>query len=200
MIGKVYTLIRKLRDMICTIVNKLNFKYFGVKQLGGSGKIEGILTIRSAKKGTIEIGRNVQFRSGKNYNIIGGDTRLILHTYQDGVIKIGNNVGIANSAIVSMNHIEIEDDVFIGGSCKIWDTDFHSLYLEKRLMPYDTDINSKPILIKEGAFIGGNTIILKGVTVGERSIVGAGSVVTKNIPDGEIWAGNPAKFIRKVEL
>ena len=47
-------------------------------------------------------------------------------------------------------------------------------------------------------FIGANSIILKGVTIGERSIIGAGSVVTKNIPDDEIWAGNPAKFIRKI--
>ena len=56
-----------------------------------------------------------------------------------------------------------------------------------------------PVVIKDGAFIGAHTIVLKGVTIGERSIVGAGSVVTRSIPDYEIWAGNPAKFIKKVE-
>ena len=62
----------------------------------------------------------------------------------------------------------------------------------------DTHIKTKPILIKEGAFIGAQSIILKGVTIGKHSVVGAGSVVTKDIPDGEIWGGNPAVFIRKV--
>lgn len=54
-----------------------------------------------------------------------------------------------------------------------------------------------PITIEDHAFIGAHSIILKGVTIGKCSIVGAGSVVTHNIPEHEIWAGNPAKFIRK---
>lgn len=51
--------------------------------------------------------------------------------------------------------------------------------------------------IKRNAFIGIGKIIIKPVTIGERAIVGAGSIVTKNIPDDEVWAGNPARFIRK---
>lgn len=58
---------------------------------------------------------------------------------------------------------------------------------------------TSPVVIKDGVFIGAHCIILKGVTIGEKSIIGAGSVVTKSIPDGEIWAGNPAKFIRRIE-
>lgn len=53
------------------------------------------------------------------------------------------------------------------------------------------------ITIGEGAFIGTNTIISKSVRIGNRSIIGAGSVVTKDVPDDEIWAGNPARFIKK---
>jgi len=52
--------------------------------------------------------------------------------------------------------------------------------------------------IEDNVFIGANCIILKGVKIGDRSIIGAGSVVTKNVPSDQIWAGNPAKFIREI--
>jgi acetyltransferase-like isoleucine patch superfamily enzyme len=86
----------------------------------------------------------------------------------------------------------------IGGGTKIYDTDFHSLEPAIRLGE-DNDISTKPVLIKSGAFIGAHCIVLKGVTIGQYSIIGAGSVVTKDIPDWEIWAGNPAKFIRRIK-
>ena len=55
------------------------------------------------------------------------------------------------------------------------------------------------MLIKKNAYIGANTVICKPVTIGEGAIIGASSVVTKDIPSFEIWAGNPARFIRKRE-
>ncbi len=65
----------------------------------------------------------------------------------------------------------------IGSGVKIWDTDFHSVNFDNRIT--NTDIVSKPILIKKGAFIGACSIILKGVTIGERAVIGAGSVATR---------------------
>jgi acetyltransferase-like isoleucine patch superfamily enzyme len=62
----------------------------------------------------------------------------------------------------------------------------------------DVNIPHKPVRIEDGAFIGTNAIICKGVTIGKESIVAAGAVVVKSIPPGEIWGGNPAKFIRKL--
>jgi len=62
----------------------------------------------------------------------------------------------------------------------------------------DTNVQSAPILLSKGCFIGANSTILKGVTVGEYSIIAAGSVLTKSVPANEIWGGNPAKFIKKV--
>ena len=56
----------------------------------------------------------------------------------------------------------------------------------------------KPVAICDNAFIGAKSIILKGVTIGENSVIGAGSVVTKSVPANQIWAGNPAKFIREI--
>ena len=88
--------------------------------------------------GNIEIGRNVSINSGYKYNPIGGSDRTILFTHGNGKIIIGNNVGISNSAIVAADNITIEDNVMIGGNCKIYDTDFHSIKNEHRMQKPDT--------------------------------------------------------------
>ena len=85
-----------------------------------------------------------------------------------------------------------------GGDTKIYDTDFHSTDPFKRLHG-NTDVPSKPVHIGKRVFIGGHSIILKGVTIGDEAVIGAGSVVTKDVPAGEIWAGNPARFIKKIQ-
>ena len=82
---------------------------------------------------------------------------------------------------------------------KIYDTDFHSINYDDRVTNSDINPGVKPVEIKEGAFIGAFTIILKSVTIGEHSVISAGSVVTKNIPPNEVWGGNPAKFIKKLD-
>lgn len=151
-IKKIFFILRQFKS---DLINMINFKYHGVVVGKLPGHIEGTITIRAAKKGSIVIGEKAELRSGKSYNIIGGDTRLILRTIGDGKITIGDHVGISNSALVSAASIIIEDDVMIGGSCKIWDTDFHSIRFEERNRVQDHDYQSKSIHIKRGAFIGG---------------------------------------------
>lgn len=147
----------------------------------------------------ISLEKGVEINSGYRFNPIGGDTRTILVTRGQGKIAIGENTGISNSAIVAYRSVKIGKNVLIGGSCKIYDTDFHSLDEKIRITQPLEDITAKPVVIEDGVFIGAHAIILKGVTIGKGSIVGAGSVVTKSIPPGEIWAGNPARFIRKTQ-
>ena len=168
------------------------------QKIGSNFHTNGLLFIRG--KGKIIIGDSVTINSCRESNPIGGDTRTVFYAKEGSKIKIGNRVGISNSAIVSMQEIIIEDDVLIGGSCKIYDHDFHSIVYEERTAEIDHGIKSAPICIKKGAFIGGHSIILKGVTIGEKSIIGAGSIVVRDVPDGEIWAGNPAKFMKKLYI
>ena len=178
------------------IANKFTLKRKKVK-IGKNVKIRGKVSIFGS--GQLIMNDGVIINSGENSNPIGGDTRTILKpANKNSVITIGNNTGISNSAFVAFDSITIGNNVKIGGNCKFYDSDFHSLDYEKRRVK-ETDIpKSAPIVVKDDAFIGAHSIILKGVTIGERSIIGAGSVVTKSVPDGEIWAGNPAKFIRKI--
>lgn len=167
--------------------------------VGRNFKINGRLIIH--RTGKITIGDNAIINSSRSSNPIGGDERTILVTEENAQIVIGNGVGISNSCIWAKSSVTIEDDVKIGGDCKIYDTDFHSITYNNRIKGhlYDPDIKTKPIIIHEGAFIGAHSIILKGVSIGKHSVVGAGSVVTKSIPDYQVWGGNPAKYIKTLE-
>lgn len=164
---------------------------------GENLKIDGRISIHGY--GKIIIGDNVVIHCNPHINPIGGLTTTFLQTIGNGMIIIGNNCGISHCAITAASQVIIEDEVLLGSGCKIYDTDFHELSYEDRKKENISKISVKPVRICEGAFIGANTIILKGVTIGRHCVVGAGSVVTHNIPENEIWAGNPARFIKKIK-
>lgn len=152
-------------------------------------------------KGKIVIGSKCVINSGARFNVIGGDIRTVFRAEGEGKITIGDNVGISNSIFIAKySIIQIDDNVKIGGSCCFYDNDFHSIIYEQRMDETirDPRVRYGAIHICEGAFVGAKCIVLKGVTIGKHSVVGAGSVVTKDIPDGEVWAGNPARFIRNI--
>jgi acetyltransferase-like isoleucine patch superfamily enzyme len=154
--------------------------------------------IRIWNDGSIVIGSESTLNScWLNNKSGGGQTKLSLVTEKNGKISIGKNVGISNSTIYSSSQVTIEDNVWIGVNNVIYDTDFHSIYYDDR-MNGNINIKSKPVIIEQGAWIGGHCIILKGVTIGAYSVIGAGSVVTQNVPAREVWGGNPAKFIKKI--
>lgn len=192
-------IIKKFFKALNILIFKVNKVEYGSFSIAGRIRIyREYPLIKKCPTKSIFIGEGFGCNSGLKYNPIGGDVCTILRTIDNGTIKIGKNVGMSNTSLVAWNSIEIGDFVTIGGGVKMYDNDFHSLDYDTRVYrPYD-DIKSKPIRICSGAFIGAGSYILKGVTVGEKSIVGAGSVVCTDIPAGEIWAGNPARFIRKI--
>lgn len=107
-------------------------------------------------------------------------------------IKIGNNVFInSNTLFMARGGITIEDDVQIAANCQLL-TNNHD--------PYERQILScKSILIKKGAWIGAGASIMPGICIGKHAIVGASSVVTKDVPDYSVVVGNPAKVIRTLD-
>ena len=187
-------IIKSSNNFIFKIYNGILFFIFKVDIKPG-WKVRGFIYILN--HGKICIGEKFKANSSKYSNPIGGDSNLNMVVRQGASLNIGDNTGISNSTIVCWNSISIGNHVLIGGNCKIWDTDFHSLDAVIRTGDNDNQIKTSPIVIKDYVFIGSGTVILKGVTIGENTIVGAGSVVTKNIPENEIWAGNPACFIKR---
>lgn len=173
------------------LVNKVKFKSFSTY---------GIPYIHVAKNAKgLSIGNNFRMNNNHLNNPIGFFNRCTFVIHPDSEIKIGTNVGISQSAIVSHCSVVIGDNVDIGGGCTIYTSDFHSLDYKIRNSKEDQkNKKNAPVIIEDNVFIGARSLILKGVVIGKNSIIGAGSVVTKSIPSNQIWAGNPARFIRNL--
>lgn len=188
----------KIKNICFLFDNLYNYLFFRIKRVKINWNnviLRGRIRIHGSGKLVIEDG--VKINSSSMANQAAG-TRTVFYILEDALLKIGKNTGISNSTFCCTKGISIGDNVTIGGDCIFYDTDFHSIYAEKRRERSDNNIISKEIDIKNDVFIGAKCIILKGVSVGERSVIGAGSVVTKSIPNDEVWAGNPAKFVKKL--
>jgi galactoside O-acetyltransferase len=159
--------------------------------------------------------RNMDRNKG-TYLFVGSNTLIsgtIVFESANGIIKIGNNSFIGGSHLICVNEIIIGNDVMTSWGVTIVDNNAHSLISIERADDVKdalkamkigkigiykdwSVVKSAPVIIKDKAWIGFNSIILKGVTIGEGSIVGAGSVVTKDVPDYAVVAGNPAKIVK----
>ena len=168
------------------------------------------------------IGENIQFatssgivNTGARENVVIGNHGCCFGNFQalcNGEIKIGNNIYIGSGTYIqSKEKIIIGDNVIISNNVLICDNNNHPTSPEKRLLlskceNYITDelwswkyASSKPIVIKDNVWIGKNAVIMKGVTIGKGAIVGLGSIVTHNVPEYCVVAGNPATVVKKLK-
>ena len=160
--------------------------------VGDGVKASGRVRLRLL--GKLFIGNRVRILSGYA-NYVGANNPTAFFVCDGGEIHIGNDCGLSNLTISCRKRIDILEGTFIGGGSRIYDNDFHQLDPHCRLTNQGA-ISSASVYIGPRAFIGGHCIVLKGVTIGEGAIIGAGSVVTHDVPAFEIWAGVPAKKIR----
>lgn len=121
--------------------------------------------------------------------VIGRNCNINAHCFIENDVVIGDNVTI-KCGVYLWDGITIEDNVFIGPNV----TFTNDKYPRSKQYP-EAFLRT---LIKSGASIGAGAILLGGITIGKNALIGAGSVVTKDIPDGELWMGNPAKFVKKL--
>lgn len=131
---------------------------------------------------------NVQIREGAK---IGTDCILSKDVYIDHSVSIGNRCKIQNSVSI-YSGVTIEDDVFIGPNV--------SFTNDKLPRAFNKDWKVTPTCIRRGASIGANATIVCGVTIGEYAMIGAGSVVTRDVPAFTLVIGNPARIISRVDM
>lgn len=157
---------------------------FAHVSLGGPVACEGLLPLVTAR-GAIRFGKDVSFMCRQG-------PRIVL-TAQDGAtLTIGDRSFVnQSSSIIATTQIDIGPDVRIGPNVVIHDTAYHEV-------DEGAGVKTAPIRIGKNAWIGRGSTILAGVTIGDHSVVAAGSMVTKNVSAKMVVAGNPAREIRPV--
>ena len=174
-----------------TILGRLWLKSQGVR-IGNGGWVHGFPSVRTKGGAQIHIGNNVSLCSMSRFNPLAPRQRLSFVTNTPTArIVVKDGAGISNSVLSCSQAITIGAHTMIGAECLIMDSDFHGFPLDEDKPP-----QTSPVEIGDYAFVGARCIILKGVKIGQRSVVGAGSVVSDNVPDNCLAAGNPAKVIR----
>jgi acetyltransferase-like isoleucine patch superfamily enzyme len=145
----------------------------------------------------IVIGENVSLRSWYATNPLAPNHPVVLATRSPGArLHIGDDCGFTGTTLVAAERIEIGHRVAVGANTTITDTDFHPLNPLERQRDFLAGKHA-PVIIEDDVFIGMHSLILKGVTIGKSSVVGAGSVVSRDVPPGVVVAGNPAQVVRQ---
>ncbi|MCB8984703.1 MAG: hypothetical protein H6659_12815 [Ardenticatenaceae bacterium] len=177
---------------------RLQFLWHGIRWQAG-WRIFGRPIIQRYRGSVITIGKGVELRSGYGTNPLAPNHPVVLATRKPTAqIHIGNNCGFTGTTLVAAEAITIGNRVLVGANSTIADTDFHPLQPAARVQDILNGAH-KPIVIEDDVFVGMNCLILKGVTIGTGSVIGAGSVVTRDVPPGVVVAGNPAAIVRKLD-
>ena len=190
-LGEFHFCLNKIRAAFtinaATLITMLHLKLGGVK-FGKNVKFRGCAIVERFQCSTIEIGDKCTFNSSSRFNFRGINHPCILQTGKPGAkIIIGKRCGFSGVSIVADCEVKIDDFVTIGANAIIGDRDGHSeIYASE----------PRPVHICHHTWIGMNATIMKGVTIGEYAIVGAGAIVTKDVPPHAIVAGVPAKIIK----
>lgn len=190
-----------VRKMLCGVSTVLTLCLFFLLRrdirYGDRARFLGIPYVKVSKNSRLILGNSFMCNSGI-CNCFDNGGRSKIDVREGAVLRIGNHSGMSNTVISCHNHITIGNYVNIGAGCIIMDTDFHSLNWkdrENRIVDC-SKAKTAPIFIGDYAFIGCRSIICKGVEIGEKSIVAAGSVVVNSIPPNCIAGGNPCKVLK----
>lgn len=192
---------KKIWKIVADCVFYIYMRIKGVETSYGYVTLKGFPRIFKHKGSRIIIAKGVTLISNPKYNPAGVFHPTTIATISpDAYIYIGPDSGLSGATICCAKKVIIGEYVGIGANVSIFDTDFHAV--NPFLRRYDNMNNTQqsPILIDDYAWIGAHSIVLKGTVIGKGAVVGAGSVVTKDVQELCIYAGNPIKFIKKIEF
>jgi acetyltransferase-like isoleucine patch superfamily enzyme len=179
-------MILKLLRYIITTVKLTCYKVdFGKKVLGNSFYI--------INKGSIKLGNKINLKSFPE----GSCFRTVLATYfKESRIEIGNKCALNGVALYCNEFIKIGNNCMFGPGTIICDNNSHRVVLDYQ--DRNKKAVSSPIIIKDNVWIGMNCTVMKGVTIGENSIIAAGTMVLRDVPENSLYGGNPARLIKKL--
>lgn len=186
--------------------NKIYFFLNNIKY-GKNFRVFNHLYLKIHVGALVQIGNNCTIMSGAGLNPLSRNIKTCIYVGKKATLKLGNDVGISSSTLWVKESVSIGNSVAIGADFIIMDTDAHNLDWKIRCSEetneYGESVDmvtaaSAPIVIEDNVLVGARCIILKGVTIGARSIIGSGSIVTKDIPSDCIAAGNPCKVIKSI--
>lgn len=195
---------KKMINGFSCCLNLLSFKYNGFKvgsHFRGIGKIKLKIDL---SHGTLSIGNNFILVGGGFRNSISRNMMSCIQVQQSANLVIGNDVRMSDVCIWARKEIIIGNFVTVGADTIIMDSDSHPLdwgLRRRECVDYENTkkaIKHKTIIIEDDVFIGAKCIINKGVRIGARSIIAAGSVVVSDIPSDVIAGGNPCKVIKGI--
>jgi acetyltransferase-like isoleucine patch superfamily enzyme len=175
------------------VVNLFYFKWFHNEL-----RVYGFPLISFHKGSLVGVGHDLVLISNSYFSEPGVDHPVVLRTLTpQAKLIIGNNVGISGGGVCAANEVRIGNNVMLGANAFVTDTDFHSLKPENRRFSTQ-GIETGRTVIEDNVFVGMNTLVLKDVTIGRNSVIGAGSIVTGDIPPDVVAAGIPARVIRSL--
>ncbi|WP_374229818.1 DapH/DapD/GlmU-related protein [Rhodococcus sp. F64268] len=175
-------------------------KRIGV-ELGSNVTIIGRPIVSVYPGSTVTIGSNVVLCSDSRSTALGVSKPVTIRTLAKGAtISIGNDVGMSGTVICAAKAVRIGTACLFGADVTVADTNFHPIApsMGRRYAPIPKSEETDAIEIGNDVFLGAGSHILKGVAIGDGSVVGAKSLVTRSVPEGSIVAGNPAAIIGSV--
>jgi acetyltransferase-like isoleucine patch superfamily enzyme len=189
---------RSLRFALGRLQGRFALRAAGIT-LGRGLDVIGAPHVELHPGSSVSLGQNVRLVSKNFATVLGVNHPVVLRTLSAGArIEIGDRVGISGGTVCAARLVAIGDDTMLGANVTIADTDFHSLYPAYRSGHSHPTIGVAEVRIGKRVLIGTNSIVLKGVTIGDNSVIGAGSVVTTSIPENCIAAGNPCRLLREL--
>lgn len=162
-------------------------------ELQGKCFLQGWPRFAVAPGSHIVLADGVRLASAVRANPLGLTQPCILRTLAPGAqIRLGRNVGLSGTTLCASRSIEVGEGTLLGAGTLLLDSDLHSPTGEWDWTD-DAAATAQPIKIGRGVFVGARALVLKGVTIGDRAIVGAGAVVTQDVPAHHVAVGNPAR-------